>query len=909
MVNKLEQYDSMLGTWFFGKPILAEDLREVIMGFQNLPFMPAIDDETVEWIARNFEARHSITMERGSALENPIYEPWLQATKAEIDPYFWDRYQKLLIQKSLPQDVIQKIDLTTDRIVGFLQNPSVEGSWSRVGLVMGQVQSGKTANYTGVIAKAADAGYKLIIVIAGVNNKLRNQTQIRIEEGFVGRDSSKVSSVSTDSKYVGVGMIDPRRIPGYLTTSLRDFNKTQATGSGIPLQNMNEPVVLVIKKNSSVLTNLIEWLKDHNLRNASSEKISEPLLIIDDEADNASINIKYGQDGVARINSQIRSLLGISERSCYVGYTATPFANIFINPVTETSMYGEDLFPRDFIVSLDPPSNHIGPDYFFLGDGRESLIEIDEHQEVLPLKHKKNHVMNGLPDSLTAAIRYFVVARAIRLARGHTSKHTSMLVNASVYNDVQSQIRDRIQSYLNQIQSSVRINGALPFDQAMQDANIEALYDTWKTQSNVQDIPWAQIQDLLLRSAAPVQVQLINSKSQDNLDYRDHETNGLHVIAVGGYTLSRGLTLEGLMVSYFFRSSLMSDTLLQMGRWFGYRDGYLDLCRVWMPIQSIGYYEHIAENILMIREELREMEERNATPMEFGLRIRTHPDALMITARNKMGSSEHVMVSVGLHLSFIETYLVHRDAKFVEQNRSAARSLVSKIHSSGVAQEAPPQGAGSSGLLYKSVGSDAVLDFLVSFENHPGSFKTETAPVIKYIRDRCDSELKEWDVFFPSVGTPDAVIDDSLGITIRCQMRRTDLDSKNGSEFALNFSKVNHRVSTRGIEKIGLSLEDIKKAEEKFQEERTRDGGPPLKNFPDHIYRKIEGRKPLLVIHMIDPRIDGSSIELPVVAWSISFPDSTNREQTTAYNVNTTWLLEQSQGDFEEEEIYDDGDQ
>jgi len=909
MINELQQYDSMLDTWFFGKTILAEELRTVIKDFSNLPFMPAIDDDSLEMIARNFEARHSITMNRGSALNSPAYQPWLQAKKAEINPYFWERYQKLLIQKSLPHDVVQKIDQVTDRIVGFLQDPSIEGSWSRIGLVMGQVQSGKTANYIGVIGKAADAGYKLIIVLAGLNNKLRNQTQIRIEEGFVGRDSSKVAAASTNSKYVGVGLIDSQRIPGYLTTSLRDFNKIQANGSGIPLQNMNEPVVLVIKKNSSVLANLLEWLKDHNLKNASSEKISEPLLIIDDEADNASINIKYGQDGVTKINAQIRYLLSISERSCYIGYTATPFANIFIDPVTEDSMYGEDLFPRDFIVSLDPPSNHIGPEYLFLGEGADSLIEIDEFQEILPLKHKKDLVMIGLPESLKEAIRYFVLAKATRLVRGHTSKHTSMLVNASVYNDVQGRIRDGVQSYLNQIQASVRINGALPFDQAMQDEALLALYDTWKLLSDVDDVEWSEIQKQLLRAAAPIQVALINSRSRDNLDYGEYEKDGLHVIAVGGYTLSRGLTLEGLMVTYFFRRSLMSDTLLQMGRWFGYRDGYVDLCRIWMPKESIGYYEHIAENILMIREELREMEERNATPMEFGLRIRTHPDSLMITARNKMGSSKNVTVSIGLHLSFIETYVIHKSEAILEKNRSAARSLVERMRNSGLAPEDPPQGSGSSGYLYRNVGSNDVLDFLGIFQNHPGSFKTETDPVRKYIRDRSETELADWDLFFPSVGISGAVIDQSLGISINCQRRSTEIESINGSDVALNFSKKNNRVSTRGIEKIGLNINEIKQSEEDFLEKRQSEGEPPLKNYPDHIYRKIRSN-PLLVVHMIDPRNeDGSTIVQPVVAWSISFPDSSNREQTTEYNVNTTWLQEQMLGDPDEEEMDGDGDQ
>jgi hypothetical protein len=572
-------------------------------------------------------------------------------------------------------------------------------------------------------------------------------------------------------------------------------------------------------------------------------------------------------------------------------------------------MDGEDLFPRDFIVSLDPPSNHIGPDYFFLGEGTDSLIEIDEFQEILPLKHKKDLVIDDIPESLKEAVRYFVLAKATRLVRGHTSKHTSMLVNASVYNDVQSRIRDGVQSYLNQIQASVRINGALPFDQAMQDETLLALHDTWKHRSDVDDVDWSEIQERLLRAAAPIQVSLINSRSTDNLNYNEYEKDGLHVIAVGGYTLSRGLTLEGLMVSYFFRRSLMSDTLLQMGRWFGYRDGYVDLCRIWMPKESIGYYEHIAENILMIREELKEMEERNATPMEFGLRIRTHPDSLMITARNKMGSSENVLVSIGLHLSFIETHVIHKSEAILDRNRSAARSLVESMQSSGLDSGDPPKGSGSSGYLYKNVRSNVILDFLGIFRNHPGSFKTETDPVRKYIRDRSETELADWDVFFPSVGISGAVIDQSLGISINCQRRSTETESVNGSDIALNFSKKNNKVSSRGIEKIGLSLDEIKQAEEAFLEKRRLEGAPLLKNYPDHIYRKKRSN-PLLVVHMIDPRDEyDTSIVQPVVAWSISFPDSSNREETTEYNVNTTWLQEQMLGDSDEEDLDADGDQ
>ena len=183
----------------------------------------------------------------------------------------------------------------------------------------------------------------------------------------------------------------------------------------------------------------------------------------------------------------------------------------------------------------------------------------------------------------------------------------------------------------------------------------------------------------------------INSRSAGSLNYEDHERTGLTLIAVGGYSLSRGLTLQGLMVSYFLRNSMMYDTLMQMGRWFGYHPGYEDLCRVWLPEEAEGWYAHVAELIEELREELRIMEAANATPVQFGLKVRGHPDALMVTARNKMGSGELVRVAIGLGNHFVETAVLRRDA--FEENRQSVRRLAEDLARCGrllsSASEAP----------------------------------------------------------------------------------------------------------------------------------------------------------------------------------------------------------------------------
>ena len=899
-MNDLEKLRTMVGALLGSELPTQEKIREYVN--QARLVCPSVTDEETEEAIRWFETVHGVTMTDGAALQEAGFEPWLEDARSGLDPYYWDRYRKLLVSRNFSRHVLATMDSVTDRILGLLENPAKEGEWDRRGMVMGHVQSGKTANYTGLICKAADAGYRVIIIIAGIHNNLRNQTQRRIDEGLVGFDSTgRLRGMLPQQSLLGVGRFDSRRRPNAFTTSQRDFNQAIADSVRIPLQNLSEPAVFVIKKNSNTLRNLIEWLTAHNARHGTAT-VREPMLLIDDEADNASINIRHQQDEVSRINGQIRELLSLFERSCYVGYTATPFANIFIDPGSEDAMLGHDLFPRDFIVSLDPPDNYFGATDVFIEDPERIVHPVDDHADLLPLKHQIHHQIVGLPETLETAVRVFVVARAIRLARGQGGRHNSMLVNVSRFVAVQGQIRNEIHSLVDRIRSSVRVNGARPPAEALADPEIAALrraFEDHYAQSCTES--WSDVQARLHDSVSAVNVVEVNSRSPGSLDYLEYESTGLNVIAVGGFSLSRGLTLEGLVVSYFLRNSMMYDTLLQMGRWFGYRQGYEDLCRVWMPEEAQGWYTHITESIDELRDELARMQSVNATPREFGLRVRSHPDTLVVTARNKMGSGRRMRVLIGLANSFVETAILRRDQPSLEANRQAAISLAASLRRKGFAPEdgEPLNG----GRLVRGASVAAVDAFLMAFRNHEGSVTTQTDPVRRYIRERQADELDRWDIYFPGVtqerAAPGTLEDSSLGFRLICQRRAAGPRS----DAATLMVTSRQRVSSRGIERAGLTETEVRCAEEEYRQRY-----PNRRNYPDWIYREVRTR-PLLVVHMLAIGEAGHdlSADRPVVAWSISFPTTRREETRVEYVVNTTWYQEHY-GDEDDDETGDDDD-
>ena len=306
---------------------------------------------------------------------------WFSAQCAEIQWRFWERYKTYLENNSeIPPQSIRRLDDVTDQILSRLEDPKRPNAWDRRGMVVGQVQSGKTSNYTALICKAADAGYKLIIVLAGLHNNLRSQTQLRLDEGFLGFDTQQRRLFNPSNIRLGVGLLHSTEL--YIAHSLTnsedtgDFNLKVARQANMMIGGA-DPVLLVVKKNAPVLTNLLKWstkLASGNQNSSHNTVRGVPLLLIDDEADNASVNTNPIHDGNGNINPDldpstinklIRKLLKSFAQSSYVGYTATPFANIFIPNKTDEEKFGRDLFPRSFIINLQPPSNYFGPARLF----------------------------------------------------------------------------------------------------------------------------------------------------------------------------------------------------------------------------------------------------------------------------------------------------------------------------------------------------------------------------------------------------------------------------------------------------------------------------------------------------------------------------------------------------------------
>ncbi|MEN9192957.1 Z1 domain-containing protein [Xanthomonas perforans] len=781
----------------------------------------------------------------------------------------------------MSEHVVNAVNAVTDTIVDLAGDPSTPGKWSRRGLVVGHVQSGKTANYLGVINKAADAGYRLVILIAGVHNNLRSQTQERVDFGFVGRDSDQILSRQVNVDRVGVGNINPAFTATAYTSRAYDFARNKAESLGNPLQNSSEPVILVIKKNPSILTNLIDWIRGTS---ASQGGLTLPMLVIDDEADNASVDTSKDQKAPRTINRLIRALLSLSSRNAYIGYTATPFANIFIDPDSENEEQGKDLFPRDFIVGLDTPSNYVGAREFFLSEDSERLtVELDATEDWLPVKHKIDWKIEGLHETLIEAIDCFVLSKAIRILRGSGARHHSMLVNVSRFTRVQGDVAKEISRHVIGLQSAIQNRHAMPVDSALRDPIIRSLNQTWEKHYSSGDEDWSQVQQELHRASASIQVVEINaSKSSGKLDYRAHADTGLNVIAVGGNSLSRGFTLEGLTVSYFLRNTQMYDTLLQMGRWFGYRDGFKDLCRLFIRSEASDWYGFIADATEELRDEIRRMELVGLTPMDFGLAVRSHPGTLLVTAREKMRNTEEIVREVGLSGAMVESSALIASELARVRNIEAVSQIAKRLLERQQPSPVDPLEHLSS-QLFRDVDTADILDFVASFSVHPGQLEMQTAPLTAYIRDR---KLTQWDVVVVSnsrAKAPDDV-EDMHGLSIGLQERIVEQRKISRFENALLVSGTKRRVASRGVERIGLSDEEVQRAKAAHGESK--------KSIPDRLYR-AERTRPLLMLHLLRAKTKEHAKAEEVLgemhaAYGLSFPklESGEEEKLVRYTAN-----------------------
>jgi hypothetical protein len=828
-------------------------------------------------------------MDMGIALTSE-YRPWLNARKPSIRPFYWERFHKFLNKKDWPPQVLTTLDRVTDEILDLLGNPAQSDSWDRRGLVVGDVQSGKTATYTALTCKAGDAGYRLIVLLTGTLESLRRQTQERLDEGFVGLDSSDELAKIRNSRAVGVGLIDGTEAAGVFTSVDTDFNKELIKGRNFRLDGFTVPVLVVIKKNASIIANLDKWLFEFN--KGPDGKINAPVLVIDDEADNASINTKKEDEQPASINRGIRSLLAKFNRSSYVGFTATPFANVFINPDTDDDLLKDDLFPRHFIYGLEPPSNYFGPQALFGSEPRQNTLRpINDADEIFPPQHKLTLVVTRLPESLLQATRAFLIATTIRDLRGEGPTHRSMLVNVSHYTNVQNQVAALIHIWLSRVQQDVRNFSQLRPSDALRIKTLSDLHETWEREFQDSGFPWEAVQAALVSAVLPITVRAINrTTGAASLDFRLHAETGLRLIVVGGNSLSRGLTLEGLSTSYFFRTTKMYDTLLQMGRWFGYRDHYEDLCRVWMSWVGMYWYALITSATAELRQELRTMRELRREPIDFGLKVRAHPGALLITAQNKMRTSTLVERRISISGESLETTYIKTGGNAIASNRIAVEEFIVSLGKPGSAEGKNP--------LWTSVPKLLVADLLRRFSVDVANVSFQANDLAAFVESTTEDFMQQWDVVMPQ-GEGEQVSIAGLDLS---------LNKRNVEPYpnSVLVSGRSARVASRGIEKAGLPEALVEELEADY---RAKEG---KKNVPDLVYRRGRPR-PLLLIHLIEPSSKSKPDEVrwaELIALGLSFRsfDDSAIAKRVAYRINLVELRSRAEINDDEEEGDDDLD-
>ena len=880
---------------------------------------------TVDEMVRRF----SLWIGRDTMLTNDTgHEAWLVSARKQRWRY-WPRYREWLDTR-LPAAVIDAMDGSTDTVLGLLEDPLRLGAWDRRGLVVGNVQSGKTGHYIGLVSKAADAGYKIVIVLAGLHNNLRSQTQMRLDEGFLGYETTPREE---DIRAVGVGTVDadPSIRPNFATnrTNSGDFTTRVARNLGISPEQ--RPWLFVVKKNKTVLDRLLRWIRNHvaDLHDPETDRrvvTKLPLLMIDDEADHASVDTgeqvvdAEGQPDEdhqpTAINRLVRRILHAFAQSAYVGYTATPFANIFIHERGTTTQEGADLFPAAFIVNLAAPSDYVGSTRIFGDRGEHAdtldlVRTIDDHSGAagtgwMPLRHKNGYLPrylgeDRLPPSLEEAVDAFVLACAARRARGQTGRHSSMLIHVTRFTSVQTEVHRQVEARVRLLRQ--RLTRRIGAERTI--ASLESLWERdferitgRAAEADPGTIPdngrrWNDVEPLLPDVVSDIVVKTINGTAKDALDYSEHEKTGLTVIAIGGDKLSRGLTIEGLCVSYFLRASRMYDTLMQMGRWFGYRPGYVDLCRLYTTSDLAEWFGHITEAADELREEFDQMAARGGTPRDYGLKVQSHP-VLMVTSRLKMRTARSLMLSFSGTLE--ETVALFRTTQELEQNLGATRTLIAALGDPEVDPER--QRAGQSarwkGFLWSDVPASCVLDFLLEYRTHPIAHRVNSVLLSEFIRKMLPhGELIRWTVTLIGGGTGRDV-DLRDDITVTMLKRTVKGDQEDRYSIGRLMSPRDEAIDLGDAEWNAALVRSRDRAVSKGETPPKAPSGPDVRHVRGFGAPGVPGRpdRGLLFLYMLDPRMANAGFPEdtpPVAAMSISFPGSARGERVEYKVNNVMW--------------------
>jgi hypothetical protein len=864
--------------------------------------LEAIPPERREAVRTRWEEQHAQRIRPAVVLSaHGGHRAWFE----EWDPstgYYWRRQRTYLIdQVGRSETEIESLDDSTDKILSHLEDPRPEGpaSFRVQGLVMGYVQSGKTANFSALIAKAADLGYKLFIVLSGIHNTLRQQTQRRLDREL---------GLTTIG---GVGLPEAGRRWISLTTADLYGDFRPGTVSSNVLQG-NERVLIVSKKNASVLRRLSQWMSE-------SVPPHVPVLIIDDEADQASINtggnraplpdqvdlapvdldgdegqgIDPDEVSPSRINALIRLLLRSFGRVSFVGYTATPFANVLINHEGIDREAFEDLYPRDFIISLPRPAGWVGTERLFGRDplpGENDEVQAVDVTEFVPESEIGDLVPDGydvdlfeprLCESLKTAFLDYILGIAGRMYRSGPNLPASMLIHTSHRTLVQNKMGELVRGHVTQLRQQWRYdrNSIRPLLRARWETRFRPVIASMDAGRDVSFDGIEEQIDRLFRDPLPVLV--LNSTSPDVLDYDTDPS--LKAVLIGGNRLSRGLTIEGLLVSYYLREAAYYDTLLQMGRWFGFREEYVDLTRLWTTEDLGEWFHDLAFAEEELRREIERYEREKLTPLEFGPRIRAHP-AMQITARNKMGAARPVALNFAKALVQTTTFRLE-NLDWLEHNLEVTRRFLASLGAARSVREDWP--------VWSNIDWREVDRFLDEYWAAPSAGMMDVKLIREYIHSQVrHNELLNWTICVCTQSSMVAGAED-LGIASRGPINmisRTRLAKRPYSIGSLVNPATLGGSPGSGDEEIGLT-------EQQQLEARTEAGDDENSTTLGEALRKRRSQRDggLLLIYPISRRSQprrGNQKRIPlfddpdrhgctVIGAAMVFPDSSSPAAAT----------------------------
>ena len=977
---------------FFGTPELKEKVHSRwVISFADL--QPLTDEKFAQlYDVAAKESKHRFQRARPApsvSLTGKEKVVWLDDKRVKdigwnVDELrtYRSRYIEYLEKKGRAKKEVSETARSSLEIVKKLGDPESELPFYVRGLVVGSVQSGKTENFNAVINSAIDVGYDLIIVLSGIMEDLRVQTQRRIEKEVEGKFEEGV--------FIGVGGCASFGQQGYHSTvhqivvptsTETDFVRTIKDADF----SLNTKNLLVCKKNTDVLTNLLLWLKTYLHKN--KDKIAIPLLIIDDEADNASLNNlgSKGREDASTINGHIRALLGLFDKKTYLGYTATPFSNVLQDrqpaPVIKWTIKDKDkgemkefeqvgsLFPNDFIELLFPSPNYIGAKHFFetrLEEVKkiEPLIAavISDHHDAFPARLKKDDgtptletgkgtrsatkfdpYPQHIPQSLKEAVMCFILSTGIRLSRKsamHNSlvyqPHNTMLIHISRFITWQNDTKNLIQVFVEELHVSLNedeigVTGSVygEFEKCWykNHAYVVENIQTYLPDDYEDDFliskTFGDIKPLLLSVVKKIEVKAINSSehsdgTRDELNYPDPDkikktSDEKIYIAIGGNKLSRGFTLEGLTVNYFVRNTNFSDTLLQMGRWFGYRPGYLDCCKLFSTNEMLEKFDQTTATIEDLEQKFIEMNrDPSNTPQNFALKVLKHPGVFKITRPSILKNSEVVKGSYSDQL--VQTTKFKIDKNRIGYAWTGFKKLV--LSFSNDFKEIKNK---KNEIEYLEYRPDKVED-LFAFLDLPNSFNDANNGVkyfdgVKNFISLCNAKdkLTDWSIVIKTTGMGKNLDLNDLGFDI--SINKTKREGPNINNLRWRDSLINDHIFAAGQgsanihtggKDLAIRLTDtvIKQVTEDFKDEwikKYKSNNPELDtqaildkrkklSVPEKVYRqKMTSKEGVLVIYLMDLSLifenSGEPIEelnalkasintdeIPLIGYAIGIP-------------------------------------